>query len=101
MATKVQIAAITILAIMVLSTIGFSIVSFYADKEIEQSEKEIKYCTNSSDCILICGMEPYFVNCTKNICEETECPWLNNSSLEIERYKLMDFYEVKTGEVLI
>jgi flagellar basal body-associated protein FliL len=71
---KTQIISLTILIIMVLSTIGFSIVSFYSDREEQQQIKEIKPCINSSDCILICGMEPYFINCTKNMCDETECP---------------------------
>lgn len=72
--TKTQLISISILAIMVLSTIGFSIVSFYSDREEEQSIKEIKPCINSSDCILICGLEPYYINCTDNMCEQTECP---------------------------
>jgi len=71
---KIKIAALSILAIMVLSTIGFSIVSFYADKEDQQLIKEVKPCINDSDCILICGMEPYYINCTNNMCDETECP---------------------------
>jgi hypothetical protein len=66
-----QIFSLIILVIFVLSTIGFAMMQF---GEPEQEIKPFKACRNNSDCILICGNAPVFINCTNNICEQTECP---------------------------
>ncbi|MBW2977411.1 hypothetical protein KY331_01055 [Candidatus Woesearchaeota archaeon] len=66
-----QIMTLVILLIFISSTVGFAIMSFRT--EPEQTEQPFKPCVNNSDCVLICNNQPLFINCTDNMCEQTEC----------------------------
>jgi len=70
--SKKKIISLTILAIFVLSSLGFGIMQM--GSEPQQQENDFKLCRNSSDCILICNGQPFYSNCTNNMCEISECP---------------------------
>ena len=69
---KKKIISLTILAIFVLSSLGFGIMQM--GSEPQQQENDFKPCRNSSDCVLICNNQPVYSNCTDNMCDITECP---------------------------
>ena len=69
---KKQIISLVILAIFILSSLGFGIMQM--GSEPQQTVNDFKPCRNSSDCILICDGQPVYSNCTDNMCEIMECP---------------------------
>ena len=70
---KKQVISLVILAIFVLSSVGFGVMQMRTEPAQEQNT-DFKPCVNNSDCVLICNNQPVYINCTNNMCEITECP---------------------------